>query len=111
MKRPDRSGQTAGPERPSDGVREGGRNGASAATSQVTQAAIRAILDILQDAGTDPGSPEAVGTETSFLHARIGTGLMNAQTAKVHLEKMKTALICRAQAMHDGSWSHAAQAR
>ena len=68
------------------------------ATKPVPQAAIQAVADTLRDAGTDPGSPEAIGGEVLFLRARMANEVLKAQTAKVRLEKMKAEVIDRAGA-------------
>lgn len=70
----------------------------AAATKPEPQVAIRAVVDTLCDAGTEPGSPEATGGEVPFLRARMANEVLKAQTAKVRLEEMKAEVIDRARA-------------
>ena len=69
-----------------------------AATKPVPQAALKAVADTLRDAGSEPGPGEATGGEVSFLRARMASEVLEAQTAKVRLEKMKAEVIDRARA-------------
>jgi len=61
----------------------------TAIAKPVLQPAIRAVADAPCNVGTEPRSLDAGDGEVSFLRARTPTDELNAQAAKVRLERME----------------------